>query len=218
MTHAITIRRAEQNDSAQVARLVYLTMGIEADWLFGHIKSHPTLQVLADLFRRKENRVSHTLAHLAISDGQVVGLLLAYPGDLLSHLNWMTGWYLLNILGVSATIRLALIQSAYGNLKETEADEFYVSNLAVFPTHEGQGIGSRLMAFAEELALASGFQKCSLIVAFGHEPARLLYEYLGYKIVNTHLSNHPKVAEGSGGYHKMIKILARPPDIIQEIR
>jgi GNAT superfamily N-acetyltransferase len=218
MTQELTIRHAEPNDSAQVARLVYLTMGIEADWLFGHNKGHPTLQVLADLYRLKDNRVSHTLAHLAVSDGQVLGLLLAYPGSLLARLNWMTGWCILNILGIPATIRLALIQSAYGNLKEAEADEFYVSNLAVFPAHEGQGIGSRLMAFAEELALTAGFQKCSLIVAFGHEPARCLYEYLGYNLVYTHLSNHSKVAEGSGGYHKMVKVITKPPDIVKEIR
>jgi ribosomal protein S18 acetylase RimI-like enzyme len=210
MTLAITIRPALPADSALVARLVYLTMGIEADWLFGQEQGHSTLQVLAGLHRRKNNRLSYRHAHLAECDGQPVGLLISFPGGKLSRLDWLTGWCLLQIIGLSATIRLARIQSAYGDLKETGADEFYISNLAVFPGFEGQGIGSRLMAYAEDLARASGLQKCSLIVAFGHENACRLYERLGYQVVHSYLNGHQKVAEGSGGYHKMVKIL-RPP-------
>jgi ribosomal protein S18 acetylase RimI-like enzyme len=213
MMPAISIRPARPADSTQVARLIYLTMGIEADWLFGQQKGHPTLQVLADLYRQKNNRLSHVHGHLAEQDGQPVGLLVSFPGRLLSRLDRLTGWCLLKIMGLSATLRLARIQSAYGDLKETEADEFYISNLAVFPDFEGQGIGSRLMAFAEGLARDSGLQKCSLIVAFGHDHACSLYKRLGYKVQRTFLNSHPKVAEGSGGYHKMVKILALPPAV-----
>jgi ribosomal protein S18 acetylase RimI-like enzyme len=212
MTQALVIRPARPADSTLVARLIYLTMGIEADWLFGQEKDHSTLQVLADLYKQKNNRLSHAHAHLAELDGRPVGLLQAFPGTILSRLDRLTGWCLLKIMGLSATFRLARIQSAYGDLKETEADEFYISNLAVFPEFEGQGIGSRLMTFAEDLASASGLQKCSLIVAFGHENARRLYARLGYKVEHSYLNSHPKVAEGSGGYHKMVKILTSHPD------
>jgi len=211
MTQATRIRPAEPADSDLVARLIYLTMGIEADWLFGQDKGHSTLKVLAGLFVRKNNRASHTLTHLAERDGQAVGLLLAYPGWLLSRLNWLTGWCLLKLLGLPATIRLARMQSAYGDLKETEADEFYISNLAVFPEFQGQRIGTMLLAYAEEMARESGLRKCSLIVAFGHENAFHLYEHLGYKVVRSYLNAHPKVAEGSGGYHRMVKMLAPSP-------
>jgi ribosomal protein S18 acetylase RimI-like enzyme len=212
MTQTVTIRPATPADSNLVSGLIYLTMGFEADWLFGQEEGHPTLQVLAHLYLRNENRLSHTLVHLAERDGQALGLLLAYPGRLLSRLNWLTGWCLLSILGLPATIRLARIQSAYGDLKEAAADEFYISNLAVFPEFQGQGIGSRLMAYAEELACASGLHKSSLIVAFGHKNACHLYEQLGYKIIRSYLSGHPKIAEGSGGYHRMVKMLALHPD------
>jgi ribosomal protein S18 acetylase RimI-like enzyme len=212
MMPTISIRPALPADSTQVARLIYLTMGIEADWLFGQEKGLSTLQVLADLCRRKKNRLSHTHAYLAERDGQPAGLLLSYPGKILSRLDWLTGLCLLKIIGLSGTIRLARIQSAYGDLQETGADEFYISNLAVFPDFERQGIGSRLMAFAEDLARASGLQKCSLIVAFGHERASSLYRRLGYKVVHSYLNKHPKVAEGSGGYYKMVKDLATHPE------
>jgi ribosomal protein S18 acetylase RimI-like enzyme len=216
MTPDITIRPAKPADSGLVSRLIYLTMGIEADWLFGRRKGVSTLDVIADLFRRRGNRMSFNLACLAERGGQVAGLLLAYPGRLLARLNWMTGWHMLRGFGLAATIHLIRIQSAYNDLKETEADEYYISNLAVFPAFQGQGIGSLLMAHADDKADESGLQKCSLIVAFGHENARHLYEQLGYKVVRSHLSDHPKVAEGSGGYHRMVKTLAPQPEIARE--
>ena len=209
---AITIRPAGPADSDLVARLIYLTMGIEADWLFGQRKECSTIEVLARLCMRRGNRASFDTTYLAERAGQVSGLILAYPGSLLARLNWMTVWNMLQLFGLAETIQFIRMQSAYGDLKETEVDEFYISNLAVFPEFQGQGIGSMLMAYAEELAGKSGLQKCSLVVAFGHENACHLYEQLGYKIVNSHLSKHPKVAEGSGGYHRMVKTLAPPPD------
>jgi ribosomal protein S18 acetylase RimI-like enzyme len=211
MTQAITIRPAVPADSDLVARLIYLTMGIEADWLFGKGKGISTLQVLAYLFQRRANRMSYNLAYLAERAGQVYGLLLAYPGKLIARLNLMTGWHLLHVIGLVATINLARSQSAYGDLKETEDDEFYISNLAVFPEFQGQRIGTMLIAYAEEMARESGLQKCSLIVAFGHENAFHLYEHLGYKVVSSYFNAHPKVAEGSGGYHQMVKTLAPAP-------
>jgi ribosomal protein S18 acetylase RimI-like enzyme len=212
MTQDIRIRPAGLADSDLAARLIYMTMGIEANWLFGQGKGYSTLQVLASLFLRRGNRVSLNLSYLAERAGQVSGLLLAYPGELLSRLNNMTVWHLMKLFGLVASIHLISVQSAYGDLKETEADEFYISNLAVFPEFQGQGIGTRLMEHAEELARASGFQKCSLIVAFNHKNACHLYEHLGYTVVRSFLSEHPKVAEGSGGYYRMVKILAPHPD------
>ena len=217
MTRAVTFRPARLADADLVARLIYMTMGIEADWLFGHEKRVATLQVLAGLFLSRGNRVSYNLASLAEHDGQDTGLLLAYPGELLARLNWMTAWHMLKLFGPASAIRLIRLQSAYGDLKETETDEFYISNLAVFPEFQGQGIGTLLMAYAEDLARASGLHKCSLIVAFSHENACRLYEHLGYKIVHTSESRHPKVAEGSGGYHRMVKILASSTGIAQEM-
>ena len=211
MTASITIRPAEPADSDPVIRLIDLTMGIEADWLFGQEKGYQTSQVLINLFLRRGNRVSYPLSQVAEQGGKVAGLLLAYPGNQLSLYNWMTGWHLIQIFGLSATIRLGRRQSAYGDLIETERDEFYISNLGVFPENQGKGIGTTLMAHAEKMAQKAGFQKCSLIVTFGHENARRLYEHLGYKVIRSFACNHPQIAEGSGGYHRMVKTLAPLP-------
>jgi ribosomal protein S18 acetylase RimI-like enzyme len=213
MTHTYTIRPAIPADSNAVARLTYLTMGIEADWLFGQGKGYSSLDVLVRLFLRQGNRVSYDKANVIEQDGKVAGLIIAYPGKMLLRMNNTTAWHILQMFGLAATIRLITRQPAYGDLNEAESDEFYISNLAVFPEFQRLGIGKRLMVYAEELARASGLQKCSLIVSFGHENARHMYEQLGYKTVQTYSIMHPQVAEGSGGYHRMVKTLSMDPDI-----
>ena len=207
MSPAVTIRPARPQDASLAARLIYLTMGVEADWLFGQEKGLSTLEVLARLFARRDHRAAYDLTHLAERDGQAAGLLLAYPGRRLSGLNLRTGWQYLRLFGLRAALRLAKLQPAYADLVESQDDEFYISNIAVLPEYQGQGIGSVLMAYAEELACKAGLRKCSLIVAFGHAPARRLYERLGYAVDRVFSSAHPKVAEGSGGYHRMVKPL-----------
>jgi len=211
MNEDFLIRPAAPADSDNVARLIYLSMGIEADWLFGQEQEHSTHQVLTRLIMQRGNRISYPLSSLAEQNGKAAGLLLAYPGSRLSRYNWMTGWHLLGIFGLAATLRLARRQSAYGELKETESDEFYISNLGVFSDLQGRGIGTMLMKRAEEMARKAGLLKCSLIVTFGHENARRLYEHLGYKVVRSYVCDHPQVAEGSGGYHRMIKTLSPLP-------
>lgn len=205
----LVIRPAAPADADLLADLVYLTMGVEADWLFGQEPGFSTHQVLAALCRLRNNRVSYHFAHIAALDGQDVGLLLAFPGRIIKSLDWVTGLHLARIFGLLATIRVARCQAAYGALTvEAEADEFYISNLAVSPQWQGLGVGQALMVYAEQLARESNLQKCSLIVTYGHEPARRLYEKLGYQIVRSFDIAHPKVAEGSGGYHRMVKVLS----------
>lgn len=67
-------------------------------------------------------------------------------------------------------------------LLELEAyapSSWYVNVLATFKEFRGRGFASTLMLFAESLAKASSCQEISLIVA-EHNPAKQLYEKLGY--------------------------------------
>ena len=183
-------------------------MGIEVDWLFGQEPGHPTRDVLSRLYRRQHNRASYGFVYIAAWNGQDVGLLLAYPGRFLQSLDRMTGLHLALIFSLGGVLRLIRRLPAYLDLIETDADEFYISNLAVFPDFQGHGVGKALMEYAETLARTSGLKKCSLIVTYGHEPARRLYEKLGYQTVRKYDILHPQIAEGSGGFHRMVKQLA----------
>ncbi|WP_305985868.1 GNAT family N-acetyltransferase [Roseibium sp. MMSF_3544] len=58
---------------------------------------------------------------------------------------------------------------------------WYVNVLACYPEYRGQGLGSRLLDLAEEIARSEGLQKTSVIVADNNTGARRLYERKGYK-------------------------------------
>jgi ribosomal protein S18 acetylase RimI-like enzyme len=210
MIPGLTIRPAKAADREAVCQLIYLTMGSEADWLFNYWKESNTLEVIGSLFLQPGNRASYCVSHVAEKDGRVAGLLVAYPGRILSSLDLHTAWHIFRTYGLIAAFQLVFRQPAYGSIKETEKDEFYISNLGVFPAYQGMGIGTGLMGFAESLAREDRLYKCSLLVSFGHANARRLYENLGYAVTQTYPCKHPEIAEGSGGYLRMVKNLEIP--------
>lgn len=103
----VFIRPAKLEDASLVADPIYLSMGVEADWLFGQKPGYSTREVLIRLYQRKNNRASHCFAYIAAWNGHNVGLLLAYPGRLLQRLNWVTGLHLAQIFGLGGTMRVA---------------------------------------------------------------------------------------------------------------
>lgn len=58
---------------------------------------------------------------------------------------------------------------------------WYVNVLACYPDFRGQGLGSRLLDVADEIARAEGLHLMSVIVASDNIGARRLYEHKGYK-------------------------------------
>ncbi len=204
----VTIRPARLEDASLAADLIYLSMGVEIDWLFGQEPGYSTRDILIRLYQRKNNRISYPYACIAAWKGQEVGLLLAFPGKILRRLEWRTGLQLVPIFGLGGALRLVRRMPAYGDLVETQADEFYISNLAVLPAFQGRGVGQALLEHAEILARTAGLGKCSLIVSYAHEPARRLYEKIGYQTVQMYDILHPQIAEGSGGFQRMLKLLA----------
>ncbi|RYG26319.1 ribosomal-protein-alanine N-acetyltransferase [bacterium] len=60
-------------------------------------------------------------------------------------------------------------------------DEAHVTNVAIAPTHQRQGIGRRLMVQLLEAAKSAGMICATLEVRAGNGPALHLYESLGFE-------------------------------------
>ena len=60
--------------------------------------------------------------------------------------------------------------------------DFYVRALAVDPDHRGRGIGTRLLGFLEQQAVAAGTRRIALDVAMKNQRAQALYERQGFTI------------------------------------
>jgi ribosomal protein S18 acetylase RimI-like enzyme len=64
----------------------------------------------------------------------------------------------------------------------TGAQNCHIADVAVAPAHEGRGVGSALLAFAEDWARQHHCRHLTLAVFPGNERARSLYERHGFGI------------------------------------
>lgn len=63
-----------------------------------------------------------------------------------------------------------------------EGDQLLIVNVAVSPGHQGQGLGRRLLAHAEGLAVAQGYARIRLYTNQRFEENIALYQRVGYRI------------------------------------
>jgi ribosomal protein S18 acetylase RimI-like enzyme len=62
------------------------------------------------------------------------------------------------------------------------SDHLFIENVAVSPEHQGQGLGRRLLAHAERVALARGYRDIRLLANAVFESNISLYKAVGYRI------------------------------------
>lgn len=61
--------------------------------------------------------------------------------------------------------------------------EVYITNVAVLPSHRGQGIGAMLVGFLKEYSKAENAEFITLEVRKSNSVAIRLYEKMGFKVV-----------------------------------
>ena len=69
---------------------------------------------------------------------------------------------------------------ACGALRRHEAGVGEVKRMYTLPSHQGQGIGGRILALVEDLARAEGFTRLVLETGHRHEAAWRVYERGGF--------------------------------------
>jgi len=148
MKSELVIRPARPCDTRSAVSLLHQAMCRLGDIFFGNGDPLRTLDILERLVARKNNRFSYNFTFLAKKDGQVIGLLVAYPAGIISHLELSTGKHLFPILGSNGLLSLALRSLPLVGSREAEQGEYYISALSVLPRFQGQGVGRQLMQFA----------------------------------------------------------------------
>ena len=176
------------------------------NYLYGGDPRRSVKQYLAAMFQASGHRFSWDYAWVAEADGEAAGCLFSYPGQLIGRLQWAFLRSLPALYGLGATVRIVVRSLPLYGTKETEADEYYISNISIRPHLQGRGIGAQLILFAEQKALQAGLSKCSLTVDEGNPGALRLYQRLGYKIVSSQRFNG-EVAGHESGYHRLVKTL-----------
>ncbi|WP_052723634.1 GNAT family N-acetyltransferase [Paenibacillus wulumuqiensis] len=184
------IRKAQPNDAADVIPLIYSAIGDIAYALTGTDNTEQAFEAMEHFFRSRGNRLSYENIMVAELEGQLAGFLLSYHGKDISRLD------------APIIQRLQQLgQSADDVIPEAHPDEYYLDSIAVHPSFQGQGIGSRLIACFEQLASQQGYSRLLLIVDVDNDKAKALYERLGYTEDGTiHIRGH--------AYHRMIRLLS----------
>lgn len=165
------LRKARPEDSPKLAELMNIAgHGIPA-YLWGEMaaSNEDVMAFGARRVARTEGDFSYTNAHVAVYQDVIVGMLLGYK---------LPDPYELGSLEeVPAAVR-PLVQ-----LEALAPGSWYINAIATDSSYRGQGVGKRLMRLAEKLAVDSGAETMSWIVAEDNVQVRALYERLDYQVV-----------------------------------
>lgn len=184
----LTIRQAAPNDAEAVAPLIINAIGDIAANMTAETEPDAILQKIEAMIRGKNTRHSHRFTWVAELGGNVAGALVLYHGSAARELDQ----FLIDLLkteGHERTIE-----------PEAHLDEWYIDTVSVSPACQGQKIGTKLLAYADELVHEAGGGKLSLNVDVGKTDAIRLYERLGYVI------DEPWTIIGEPFHHMLKKV------------
>jgi ribosomal protein S18 acetylase RimI-like enzyme len=162
-------RLAEAKDAPALAELVNFAGEGLPLYLWDRLKQpgQTAWDVGLERARREKSGFSYRNAVVAEIDGKCAACLIGYPQP--EH---------------PEPIDYAAMPPIFVPLQELEnlaANSWYVNVLAAYPDFRGQGLGTKLLAIADELADATGKSGLSLIMSDANEGARRLYERRGYR-------------------------------------
>ncbi|MGE5592855.1 MAG: GNAT family N-acetyltransferase [Betaproteobacteria bacterium] len=210
MATDVHIRKARPDDAPVGAALLRMSFPSEqvADAVFGLGNADLARKALRAFFMRDGNRFSYEFAMAAEVGDKVVGILLGYESHRIRRLNLNMAFQAPFVYGLRGAFRLALHSGPLlFEIPKPGPGEFYIGHVAVMPAWRNQGIGTMLLAAAQETAKAAGLTKCSLDVELGNTEARKLYERLGYRGAGTYMLQGEARRRGIEGLHRMVKVL-----------
>lgn len=179
-THIISIRRAEKADAPFIAEAIMMAVGDElVDSIANGHGREAVKRVFTHLAETENSQYSYRNSSVAMTpEGEIAGIVVAYDGAILIEARRMffnlakeqLGWDIYELV-------------ADGEPEvETDASEFYLDSLAVWPSFRSRGVASALISEVERLAASAG-KPVGLLCAAHNHGARKLYERLGFREV-----------------------------------
>ena len=141
----IKIRKATTNDASVIAQVISLGFGED---MMRQYCGENGVSIIEALAKMEVSQYSYRHALIAEVDGQAAGAIVGYDGAQLQELREPTLAYIYSQAGFMPQIQ-----------NETEAGEFYLDTLAVFPAYRHQGIGKALILALCEKAFNEGHQR-----------------------------------------------------------
>ncbi|MCR4765004.1 MAG: GNAT family N-acetyltransferase [Bacteroidaceae bacterium] len=173
----LIIKQAGRDDAKTIAQAVSLAFGDDMMYKYCGKSGKTIIEALAGM---NVSQYSYRNALIAYVNGVAAGAIVGYDGAMLQQLKQPTLSYIHQQTGTMLQIT-----------DETQAGEFYLDTLAVFPAFRHQGVAKQLiLAFCENASI-KGHQHVGLLVDVSNPQAEELYHSLGFKRINrTTLFDH----------------------------
>jgi len=171
------IRNGEYTDAPDFASLVLLSGPSFLPAVFGP----ETADVMKTLFRQNRNLFSWEFARFAVVNDRNAGMLLGYTGRQKNEVLLHTGRLLIEYFRTRFICALPRLLKAETVLTSPRKDDFYVSNVAVYPEFRSKGVATALLLDAEKRASSAGVKRLVLDVEAENSTALSLYRKLGFQ-------------------------------------
>ena len=163
-------RGARVEDCAEIAALYSISSDGVADYIWRKLAGpgEDPLEVGERRYAREDTVFSYKNCVVAEHDGEVIGMLVAFPMEAEPDPGEPDG-------------EADPVLAPYGELDRPGS--YYVCGMALFPKHRGRGLGARMLGLAREEARRRGLAEMSLIVFEQNTGAKRLYERHGFREV-----------------------------------
>jgi len=197
----IMLRKGLPEDAQDFTNLILLS----APNLFPAIFGSSVGSVLQNLFRQRKNLFSFEHSYFIEVDGKKVGVIIGYGWKTEREEEWRTGLLLIKHMKLEFFTKILSLLRALSMGDRTKGDEYYISNVAVYPEFRGNHLGTNLLLKMEEEAKRYGAEKIALDVEADNQGAIKLYNRLSYSIVGE--SRRAKINGESFAFFRMRKNL-----------
>jgi len=175
----IIIRKGLPEDAQDFANLSLLSDPVFCHAIFGS----GARSVIQNLFCQRKNLFSFEHSYFIEVDGARAGIISGYDGQTESKEKWRTGLLLIKYMKLGFFTKLPSLLKALSLVSRVKDNEYYISNLAVYPEFRNNKLGTTLLLRVEEEAKRCGAERSMLDVEVDNQGAIRLYNRLGYSIV-----------------------------------
>ncbi len=169
------IRKASPKDFRQVAPLIVQAMEDLACTFANTKDPKKTYPLFEYFFQQPENQYSFENTMVYEDKGVIAGSIIAYDGGMLPKYREP----FLQYIATNYSVTDLVIEN------ETMKGELYIDTISVYPSHQGKGIGKKLLDAIQTKARAEGHKKIGLLVDLNNPSAKKLYSALGYESIGS---------------------------------
>lgn len=168
----MTIRKATPYDAENIAPYILLAMQDIANQFIGEHSLDKATDFFVKMIAAKVNQYSYENCWVMEEAGMLIAAALVYDGARLNELR----------NPVIDEIRKSF-NSDFNPEDETQAGEYYIDCIAVNPSQQGKGIGSKMLNFLIDEYVNKNNEVLGLLVDKNNPQAKKLYIKSGFEVV-----------------------------------